>query len=146
MHRRHSWIHLAAYGLNFRAEPANDNKIIVVADGDVVLNDVMPDTGPLPMGWNKYTYREYQRQTETGKLFIPVANREFFLNCIEYLTNNPAISETRNKDIVLRLLDTKKVNQQKTTWQFLNIGLPIILIIGIGFIYQQLRKKKYGAA
>ena len=136
---------LASYGMNFRFEPADNNKMIVVADGDVVLNDVMQDTGPLPMGWNKYTYREYQRQTETGKLFIPVANREFFLNCVEYLTNNPAISETRNKDIVLRLLDSKKVNQQKTSWQFINIALPVILIIGIGFIYQQLRKRKYAA-
>jgi ABC-2 type transport system permease protein len=117
----------------------------VVADGDVVLNDIMPDTGPLPMGWNKYTYREYQKQTEAGKLFIPVANREFLLNCVEYLTNNPAISETRNKDIVLRLLDTKKVNEQKTFWQLVNIALPILLVILIGLVYQQIRKRKYSA-
>ena len=41
---------------------------------------------------------------------------------MEYLVNNPAISETRNKDIVLRLLDSKKVKEKKTTWQFINIG------------------------
>ena len=39
----------------------------------------------------------------------------FLLNCIEYLVNNPAISETRNKDIVLRLLDSQKVKDKKTT-------------------------------
>ena len=71
--------------------------MIVVADGDIVLNDVMPGAEPeglsrLPMGWNKYTYTEYQKQSEYGRLFIPVANREFLLNCIEYLVNNPAIS------------------------------------------------------
>ena len=38
---------------------------------------------------------------------------EFLLNCIEYLVNNPAIRETRNKDIVLRLLDSQKVNEVK---------------------------------
>jgi hypothetical protein len=97
------------------------------------------------MGWNKYTYREYQNQTEYGKAFIPVANREFLLNCIEYLVNNAAISETRNKDIVLRLLDSQKVKKQKTNWQFINIGLPVLAILLFGFIYQQIRKRKYAA-
>jgi gliding-associated putative ABC transporter substrate-binding component GldG len=135
---------LGVYGINFSNE-SSDNKMIVVADGDVVLNDMMPEVGYLPMGWNKYTYREYQRQTEYGKLFIPTANREFLLNCVEYLVNNPAIIETRNKDIVLRLLDSTKVKEQKTTWQFINIALPILVIVLFGFIYQQIRKRKYTA-
>lgn len=141
---------LAAHGILFKNESA-DNKMIVVSDGDIVFNDFVPGEqagqppSPLPMGWNKYTYREYQNQTEYGKSFIPVANREFLLNCIEYLVNNPAISETRNKDIVLRLLDSQKVRKQKTTWQFINIALPVIAILLSGFIYQQIRKRKYAA-
>ena len=78
-----------------------------------------------------------------GRLFIPVANREFLLNCLEYLVNDPAISDTRNKDIVLRLLDSKKVQDNRAIWQFINIGLPILLVIITGLIYQQLRKRKY---
>jgi ABC-2 type transport system permease protein len=136
---------LVAHGTNYQSEAIADNKIIVVGDGDIVLNDITPDAGPLPMGWNKYTYREYQNQTEYGKAFVPVANREFLLNCIEYLVNNAAISETRNKDIVLRLLDSQKVNKQKITWQFINIALPVIAILLFGFIYQQIRKRKYAA-
>ncbi len=136
---------LTAHGINYQSESVSDNKIIVVGDGDMVLNDLTPDAGPLPMGWNKYTYREYQNQTECGKAFIPVSNREFLLNCIEYLINNPAISETRNKDIVLRLLDSQKVKKQKATWQFINIALPVIAILLSGFIYQQIRKRKYAA-
>lgn len=135
----------AAQGTKFRGESVANNKIIVVADGDMALNDIMPDTGPLPMGWNKYTYREYQQQSEYGKFFNPSANREFMLNCVEYLINNPAISETRDKDIVLRLLDSQKVNDQKTTWQFINIALPVLLIILSGLVYQQIRKRKYAA-
>ncbi len=141
---------LAAQGMLFKNESAN-NKMIVVADGDIVFNDFLPGEqagqppSPIPMGWNKYTYREYLNQSEYGKMFIPVANREFLLNCIEYLVNNPAISETRNKDIVLRLLDSQKVKNQKTTWQFVNIALPIIVILLFGFVYQQIRKRKYAA-
>jgi ABC-2 type transport system permease protein len=117
----------------------------VVADGDIVLNDVLPDAGPIAMGWNKYTYTEYLKESPYAKAFLPVANRDFLLNCVEYLVNNPEISQTRNKDIVLRLLDGTKVNEQKTTWQLVNIALPILLVILAGFIYQQIRKRKYAA-
>lgn len=141
---------LKVYGADFK-ETSSENKIIVVADGDIVLNDFVPGNGansqptPIPMGWNKYTYTEYMKQTEFGKLFIPVANTEFLNNCMENLVNNAAIGETRNKDIVLRLLDSQKVKEQKTTWQFINIGLPILLVLLFGWIYQQIRKRKYAA-
>lgn len=138
---------LKAAELTYQPESV-DNKIIIIADGDLVLNEFMPDEEnqqlvPVPMGWNKYTYSGYLRQTEEGKLFIPVINREFVKSCVEYLVNNPAINETRNKNIVLRLLDSKKINSQKTTWQFINIGLPILLVLLAGLIYQQIRKRKY---
>ncbi|HEX7904951.1 MAG TPA: gliding motility-associated ABC transporter substrate-binding protein GldG [Chitinophagaceae bacterium] len=135
---------LAVMGTQFKPT-SDDNKIIVVADGDIVLNDIIPDMGPLPMGWNKFTYAETQKQTEYGKFFIPAANRDFLLNCVEYLVNDPAISQTRNKDIVLRLLDSQKVKDQKATWQFINIALPILLVILCGWIYQQVRRRKYAA-
>ncbi|MES1221036.1 MAG: Gldg family protein, partial [Bacteroidota bacterium] len=139
---------LGVYNLRFK-ENSPENKIIVVADGDIVLNDFIPENGPnsrpvpIQMGWNKYTYNEYVNQTESGKYFIPVANREFLNNCVEYLVNKPGILETRNKDIILRLLDSQKIKDQKTTWQLVNIALPILLIILFGLIYQQVRKRKY---
>jgi ABC-2 type transport system permease protein len=141
---------LASYGSPFKGESDNKAKIIVAADGDMVLNDLLPDPNsqqpiPLPMGWNKYTYREVQKESEFGKLFIPAANRDFLLNCVEYMVNSADIMETRNKDIVLRLLDSQKISEQRTTWQFINIGLPILLIILTGFIYQQVRKRRYAA-
>jgi len=128
---------LALYGTPFKEVSAVDNKMIVVADGDMVLNDVSPKDGPLPMGLNFYTLNtQYEYQ---------FANRDFLLNCLEYLVNKPGIIETRNKDIVLRLLDTQKVKDQKITWQFVNIALPVLLIIFFGWIYQQVRKRKYAA-
>lgn len=129
---------LAATGSNFLAEGNGNGKIIVVADGDMALNDVSPKEGPLPMGLNFYTVGsqfEYQ-----------FANREFLLNCLEYMVNKPGIIETRNKDIVLRLLDGQKVKEQKTTWQFINIALPVLLIILFGWLYQGFRKRKYAGS
>lgn len=139
---------LKALNEQFRATSV-PGKIIVVADGNIVLNDFVGQGGgqplPLPMGWNKFTYTEYERQSEFGKYFIPVANRQFLLNAIEYLVNDPAISQTRNKEIVLRLLDSQKVREQRSTWQFINIALPVLLVLLAAFIYQAIRKRKYAA-
>ncbi|MBM3415319.1 MAG: gliding motility-associated ABC transporter substrate-binding protein GldG [Bacteroidetes bacterium] len=128
---------LAAAGSSFLPEGNGYGKIIVAADGDMVLNDVSPQEGPLPMGQNFYTVGsqfEYQ-----------FANRDFLLNCLEYLVNKPGIIETRNKDIVLRLLDGQKVKEQQTTWQLINIALPVLLLVVFGWFYQEIRKRKYAA-
>lgn len=126
---------IKATGLSFLDANKEDNKMIVVGDGDIVLNDISPKDGPLPMGLNFYTVNtQYEYQ---------FANRDFLLNCMEFLVNKPGIIETRNKDIVLRLLNSQKVKEQKAIWQFLNIGLPILLVLLLGWIYQQIRKRKY---
>lgn len=122
-------------GHSFLQQSSGAAKIIAVADGDIVLNDVSPQYGPLPMGMNFFTTgTQYEYQ---------FANRDFLLNSIEYLVSKPGIIEIRNKDIVLRLLDTQKVKKQKTTWQFINIGLPIVVMLLFGLIYQQIRRRKY---
>ena len=107
-------------------------KMIVVADGDIAMNLISQQYGPMPMGYNFYTNYTY-------------SNKEFFTNCLEYLVNPSGILETRAKDFTLRVLDLKKVKEQKTTWQFINIAVPVLLIILFGFIYQQFRRKKYAA-
>lgn len=128
---------LAAVG-GFKESNAEENKMIVVADGDIVLNDISPQQGPLPMGMNLFTAgSQYEYQ---------FANRDFVLNCLEYLTGKSNILQTRNKEVVLRLLDTQKVEAQKMQWQLINIALPIALVILFGFIYQQLRRRRYMAA
>lgn len=122
---------------------SGENKMIIVADGDMAMNEALPDYGPLPMGWNKFTYLAYQQQSDDGKYFIPVSNRDFFENCLEYLVTSPEIIATRNKNIVLRLLDAKKIKEQKSNWQLINIALPVFLVILLGIIYRQTRKKQY---
>jgi hypothetical protein len=127
---------LAAYG-GFRDANATENKMIIVADGDIVLNDVSPKQGPLPMGMNIYTMgSQYEYQ---------FANRDFLLNSLEYLTSKSTIIATRNKEIVLRLLDSKKVETEKTKWQLITIVLPILLVIIFGWLYQVVRKRRFAS-
>lgn len=112
-------------------------KIIIVADGDMVLNSVSKQQGPLPMGMNVFTLgTQYEYQ---------FANREFLLNAVEYLTAGESLMKVRNKDFVLRLLDAKKVNAEKLNWQIINTILPVVLIIVVGLLYNYARNKKYAA-
>jgi gliding-associated putative ABC transporter substrate-binding component GldG len=127
---------LALYG-GFKENNSSENKMIVVSDGDMVLNDVSTKQGPLPMGLNLYTVGsqfEYQ-----------FANRDFLINCLEYLTSKNNIIVARNKEIVLRLLDSRKVQAEKNKWQLINIVLPIILIILFGLLYQQVRRQRFAS-
>jgi gliding-associated putative ABC transporter substrate-binding component GldG len=136
---------LQRIGKPFQAKSV-PNRMIVVADGDVVLNEGVAQVGPLPMGWNKYTYMAYQEGQPGGQFFIPAANRDFLKMAIEQLVGDPAIMETRNKEIVLRLLDAKKIESGRATWQGLNLALPLMLLSLLGVAYQWSRKKRYGAA
>lgn len=119
-----------ATGRPFAAANENDTKQIVVSDADIVTNQVTQSTGPLPMG--ELPLENYR-----------FANREFFLNSVDYLVSTSGIFELRNKDFTLRLLDKAKVADQKTTWQLINIAVPLILIILFGLAYQWNRKRKY---
>ncbi len=125
---------LTSYDLSFVPQAISSNKIIVVGDGDVVLNSVVKGT-PIPMGMNVYTYGTQAQ--------VPFANKDFLQNCLDYLINENGLSDAKAKDYVVRLLDTKKTEEQKTFWQCMNIAIPILIVILFAIVFQWLRKKKY---
>ncbi|MBC7866608.1 MAG: gliding motility-associated ABC transporter substrate-binding protein GldG [Gloeobacteraceae cyanobacterium ES-bin-316] len=125
---------IEAYGGQFLPQGLATNKIIVVGDGDMVLNAVVKNE-PTPMGMNPYTYGT---QGE-----FPFANKEFVNSCLDYLINENDLSDAKGKDYVVRLLDSKKVNEQKSFWQGVNIMLPVLLVILFALIFQWIRKRKY---
>lgn len=125
---------LLSQGTPFIVENIRENQIIIVADGDIPLNNIYKNQ-PMPMGVNPFTIGtqfEYQ-----------FANHTFVKNCIAYLVNESGLMQAKAKDFKLRLLDTKKVNEQKTIWQVMNFMIPVVLILGFGLIFQWARRKKY---
>jgi len=119
----------AVYHEPFLAEAEKPSRVIVVSDGDIFMNEVS-QRGPLPLGYsqgNDYTF----------------ANRDFIENCVEYMVNPSRILETRAKDFTLRMLDPTKVEAGRTTWQMINIGLPILLVVLGGYVYQQVRRRRF---
>lgn len=117
-------------GKIFLPSAIKKGKQIVVADADIVTNSINNTTGPIPMGMIPMENYRF-------------ANREFFLNSIDYLSSDKQLFESRNKTVVLRLLDREKVKEQKTLWQIMNILLPVIFVLLIGVFFQLWRKQQY---
>ncbi len=117
-------------GLPFLKKGIKETKQIVVSDADIVTNAVTKTTGPLPMG--ELPFEAFQ-----------FANKTFLLNAIDYLVNDNGLFESRNKVVVLRLLDKQKVADQKTFWQLVTTAGPILILLLIGIFVAFWRKKKY---
>lgn len=117
------------YKQPFLASAEKPGRVIVMADADIVMNDVYQGR-PYPMGFNKDISYQF-------------ANQDFVENCFEYLVNPSGVLETRSKDYTLRLLDPAKVEADRSFWQFINIGLPILLVILGGYLYQLFRRRRY---
>ncbi len=111
---------------------SESTKMIVVSDGDIIRNYYDEST-------DKFTslgYNRWEKITYNG-------NREFILNALEYLTNQENILEARSKQFRIRLLDQVKIENEKSFWQWLNIGLPVFGLILFGITNAYLRKKRY---
>ncbi|MDO5981243.1 gliding motility-associated ABC transporter substrate-binding protein GldG [Flavivirga spongiicola] len=107
----------------------SSTKMIVIADGDVIKNDVIKNN-PQELGFDRWTGKTY-------------GNKEFLLNAVNYLLDDDGLINIRSKEIAVAFLDQQKIAAQKNKWQLINIALPLTLlaIFGLGFNYY--RKKKY---
>lgn len=117
-------------GVSFR-EQSEPTRMVVISDGDIIRNDYDPLNSRIsPLGYYKFTKENF-------------ANKALIQNAIEWLIDENGIIAARSKDIKLRLLDTSKVKAEKTTWQLVNIGVPLVLLLVFGVLYNFLRRRRY---
>jgi gliding-associated putative ABC transporter substrate-binding component GldG len=106
-----------------------DNKMIVISDGDIIKNQL--DRGvPLELGFDKWTNQLY-------------GNKEFLMNCVNYLLDDNGLINIRSKDVDLPLLNKEEVYKNYTMAQMITVGLPIVILAIFGFLFTFLRKRKY---
>jgi gliding-associated putative ABC transporter substrate-binding component GldG len=106
-----------------------ETKMIVISDGDVIKNQL--DKGmPLELGFDKWTNQLY-------------GNKEFLLNCVNYLLDDNGLINIRSKDVDLPLLNKEEVYANYTSAQLITVGLPILILAIFGILFTYLRKKRY---
>lgn len=111
-------------------ENGPENKMIVIADGDIIKNQIR-NGRPLELGYDKWTNSYY-------------GNKEFLVNSLNYLLDDSGLINIRTKKVAIPFLDSEKIRDQKTKWQLINIGLPLGLTLIFGWAINAYRRKKYG--
>jgi len=105
-------------------------KMIVIADGDLARNQLDKNLMPVELGYDQ----------RTGNLYD---NKDFMMNCINYLLDDTGLINIRSKDLDLPLLDKEKVYENYSLTQFITIGLPILILLVFGLAFTYIRKRKY---
>jgi gliding-associated putative ABC transporter substrate-binding component GldG len=112
-------------------EKSKPAKIIVIADGDIARNDVNPRDGkPQALGYDPFTKYTF-------------ANQDVLLNMVAYLTDESGLINARNKDVKIRPLDKEKIKNERTFWQIINIGSPLLILLAFGIVRAYFRKINY---
>ncbi len=107
-----------------------ENKMIVISDGDLIKNQLDKNFQPVELGYDQ----------RSGNLYD---NKDFLINCVNYLLDDTGLINIRSKDLDLPLLDKEKVYENYTRTQILTIGLPILILVLFGVVFTFLRKRKY---
>ena len=92
-------------------------KMLVVADGDIIKNDIDSKNNiPLELGFDKWTNKYYD-------------NKAFLQNALNYLLDDTEFLTLRNKKVQLAFLDKQKVAESVSSWQVKVFVYPLLLLI-----------------
>ncbi len=119
-----------AFKQNDFTATGKNNKMIVISDGDIIKNQLDKNYAPVELGFDQ----------RSGNLYD---NKDFLLNCVNYLLDDTGLINIRSRDLDLPLLDKDKVSENYSLTQVITIGLPILILGIFGVIFSFLRKRKY---
>ena len=111
------------------SKKSSHNKMIVISDGDIGRNQLQKGK-PFDLAQDKWTGEQF-------------GNKDFLLNAVDYLLDDNGLIELRNKNVQINLLDKERAYQERIFWQFVNIVLPLLVLLTFGFVFQYIRKRTY---
>ena len=120
--------------LKEKSDRSKPTKMLVVADGDIIKNDIDSKNNiPLELGFDKWTSKYYD-------------NKSFLQNALNYLLDDTEFLSLRNKKVQLAFLDKQKVAESVNSWQikvFVYPLLPLILVmLSVLYFYRKKNIRK----
>ena len=103
--------------------------MIIIADGNIIRNDLSSGKA-YPLGIDKYTGQEF-------------GNKDFVMNCVDYLCDESNLISLRSRELKIRLLDKTKISSNRLLLQLGNTCFPIVIILILGFGMGLIRKTRY---
>ena len=114
---------------------SENTKIVVVADGDIIKNEVRFRHSSQPQ-IGRLGYDEFSGQT--------FGNKQFVINAINYLSDDKGWMALRNREHTLRLINREMLTESKLAkWRWLNIATPLAILLLIGLWIPIWRRMKY---
>lgn len=107
-----------------------DNKMIVISDGDVIRNQFDKNYQPLELGYDKWTNKFY-------------GNKEFLMNCVNYMLDENGLINIRSKEVNLAMLDRERVHGEYSRIEIITLGLPLAVLAVFGVIFTLIRRRRY---
>ena len=115
------------------AGTSRPTRMLIVADGDIIRNEVIDSpNGPVmaPLGFDQYTSQTF-------------GNKEFILNAVNYLTDETGLIGLRGREFRMRLLDRQRILEESDKWKVINTAVPVFLVLTFGAGVGIYRRKKY---
>lgn len=110
-------------------------QMIVVADGDIIRNDVRfrnaAEPRIVPLG-----YDEMSKQT--------FGNKDFIVNAVQYMADDAGWMSLRNRNFSLRLLDRRAIAEGTARWKAAATALPLAVLTALGLAFVFIRRRRYG--
>jgi ABC-2 type transport system permease protein len=104
---------------------------IFIADGELIRNETTTkDSTSIPLGYDRYMNQQF-------------GNKDFIQNAVLYLADNEGWMQLRSRTLKLRLLNKRITNENRISWQLINVLIPVGLLLIFGIGYQVIRKRKY---
>ena len=106
-------------------------KMIVISDGDMIANQLSKSGSIYPLGYDK------------NLKFTFDGNKHFLINAVQYLCGDNSLSHIKEKELSLRMLNKKKIQENRFIIQMINIVLPILLLLLFALFFISYKKRKY---
>lgn len=106
--------------------------MVFIADGDIIRNKVRgvrENATALPLGYDEYSGQMY-------------GNRDFILNCVNWLCDDEGWMQLRGRHLDLYLLNKTLLKAERRKWEMVNLLLPLFIVVLAGGIFAWRRKNK----
>ena len=107
------------------------SRMIFIADGDIIRNKVRgvgENATAIPLGYDEYADQVY-------------GNRDFLLNCVNWLCDDEGWMQLRGRNLSLYLLDKTRLKAERRYWECFNLLAPLLLVALLGGVFAIFRRK-----
>ena len=109
--------------------------MMIIGDGDFLRSDVIySQKGPQPINIGL----DYLLSNE-----MIYGNATFLHNCLDRMTGNEYLIPLRSRVNIPRFLNADEILTNKSKWKSINLILPSIFVLLLGFGQWFIRRRKY---